>query len=74
MLRKALIIGNQDYADKPLITPVNDANDMSQLLLDKEFDVALHHDLEIESFDREVSAFCESVKGGRFVTLFYFAG
>lgn len=74
MLRKALVIGNQDYADKPLLTPVNDANDMSQLLLDKEFDVALHHDLEIESFDREVSAFCDSVKGGRFVTLFYFAG
>lgn len=74
MLRKALVIGNANYVDKPLLTPINDANDISSLLLEKEFDVTVKHDLDIESFDREISKFCESVKSGGYVTLFYFAG
>jgi len=74
MLRKALVIGNRNYSDKPLITPCNDASDMSTLLTSKDFDVTLKHDLCIESFDREISGFCNVVKEGKFITLVYFAG
>jgi uncharacterized caspase-like protein len=31
MLKKALVIGNKNYKEKSLLTPVNDANDMSDL-------------------------------------------
>jgi hypothetical protein len=74
MLRKALVIGNKNYNEKLLLTPVNDANDMSDLLIKKEFDVTLKHDLEIEQLEREIVTFCDSVQDGKFITLFYFAG
>lgn len=74
MLRKALVVGNKTYSDKPLVTPGNDASDVSTLLTDKDFDVTLRHDLKIEQLDQEVAEFCNTVKQGKFVTLFYFAG
>ncbi|PJC86467.1 hypothetical protein CSW98_09660 [Vibrio sp. HA2012] len=74
MLRKALVIGNENYLDKPLLTPINDANDIASLLSEKEFDVTVKHDLDIENIDREISTFCNSVKNGEYITLFYFAG
>ncbi|MEH6444773.1 MAG: caspase family protein, partial [Oceanospirillaceae bacterium] len=54
--------------------PSNDASDMSKLLTDKDFDVRLKHNLNMELLDEEILDFYDVVKEGKFVTLFYFAG
>ena len=74
MNRKALIIGNKNYSDKPLETPINDSKDVALLLSRKNFRISLKNDLDIESMDKVIIDFVESIKEGKNIAIFYFAG
>ena len=74
MNRKALIIGNMNYNDKPLETPINDSKDIASLLSNKNFEISLKNDLNTESMDREIVKFIDSIKEGKNIAVFYFAG
>ena len=74
MFRKALIIGNTNYDDKPLETPMNDAMDMASILKKKEFEISVNYDLTIKEMDRSILNFVDSIKTGKNIALFYFAG
>ena len=72
--RKALVIGNADYIEKPLITPYNDAEDIASLLAIKNFEVTMYHDLKNDVMDRAIRTFVDSINDGIHIVLFYFAG
>jgi uncharacterized caspase-like protein len=71
--RVALVVGNANYRDKPLMNPINDAEDVARLLSEAGFDVINIRDATIASLRNSVRIF-----GDRLVNadagLFYFAG
>jgi len=71
--RVALVVGNANYRDKPLMNPINDAEDVARLLSEAGFDVINLRDATIASLRNSVRIF-----GDRLVNadagLFYFAG
>lgn len=69
MNRKALIIGNKNYSDKPLETPINDSKDVASLLSRKNFRISLKNDLDIESMNKVIIDFVDSIKEGIFTLL-----
>jgi formylglycine-generating enzyme required for sulfatase activity len=71
--RVALIIGNSAYADSPLPNPVNDANDMAQILRGLGFEVIHMPNATKLEMKRAIRNFGEMIQN-RGVGLFYYAG
>jgi hypothetical protein len=70
--RVALVIGNGDY-QKPLTTPVNDAQDMATALHKVDFDVILKTNADQFTMEETMVAFGEKLHHG-VVGLFYYSG
>lgn len=68
------MIGNSDYAESPLINPVNDAADMAAVLKDLGFTVIVTTDANRREMRSAISQFGEQLKVQGGVGLFYYAG
>ena len=71
--RLALVIGNSDYPQWPLVNPVNDANAMSKKLTQLGFDVSTHLQLQRDDIGIVTDAFLRKVSPEDTV-VFFFAG
>ncbi len=71
--RLALVIGNSDYKNYPLKNPVNDANDMANVLEEIGFDVIKFTDTDFSEMNDAVDEFGEKLKNYS-VGLFFYAG
>jgi uncharacterized caspase-like protein len=71
--RIALLIGNAQYAVKPLENPANDVREMEQALLAVGFKVQTAYNLDRRSFSRALSDFGEQAAGAE-VAFFYYSG
>ena len=71
--RVALVIGNSAYDPDPLKTPVNDAQDMADVLESLGFEVILRLDADQKSITKAIRDFARLIPSAR-VALFYFAG
>ena len=71
--RVALIIGNSAYKDSPLKNPVNDAQDMANVLTELGFKVTLRQDANQRTMKQAIRDFGNELKKGG-VGLFFFAG
>ncbi len=72
--RVALIIGNAEYQyASPLANPVNDAEDLAELLEDYGFEVTLKTNVTAEQMDGVLADFEKKATGAK-VALFYFSG
>jgi len=71
--RKALVIGNSNYPDMPLRTPVNDAEDIKSVLESLDFSVQLVTNASQGQMLRAVSDFSEHLSPEDEV-VFYYAG
>ena len=69
----ALVIGNKDYKDVPLRNPVNDAQDISNVLQGLGFAVQTKIDVNHRQMDEAVKEFVQKIQNGD-VALFYFSG
>lgn len=69
----ALIIGNKDYKDSPLVNPVNDARDMKATLENLGFKVIYRENADRENFDGAVHQFVSNLHTNS-VGLFYYSG
>ena len=72
--RIALIIGNSDYRESPLINPVNDANSIAQTLTELGFQCQLVTNAKLEEMVTAVKVHAESLAKLNAVGLFYYAG
>jgi caspase domain-containing protein/uncharacterized protein DUF1566 len=71
--RTALVIGNGAYKDSPLRNPVNDATDISAVLVELDFKVIIRTDATLRQMEEALDRFWSELKGGG-VGLFYYAG
>lgn len=71
--RVALVIGNGNYRNAPLMNPVNDAKDISVVLKNLGFDVIIKTDATKKEMVRAINLFAEKIKAAD-IGLFYFAG
>ena len=72
--RRALVIGNNDYAKAPpLFNAVNDANDLAGVLRGLDFDVEVLTNADHEGMERSVRTFAASLGAGD-VAFFHFSG
>lgn len=71
--RVALVVGNKDYADKPLKNAVNDARDMKAALEKLGFAVVYRENADLAEMDAAMHEFTGKLGQGG-VGLFYFAG
>gem|GEM_PF-570128 len=71
--RKALVIGNAQYQDKPLRNTVNDAMDIKAKLESLGFVVKLYVDTDLEQLNRAIYQFTESLDSVD-EAVFYYAG
>jgi hypothetical protein len=71
--RKALIIGNAQYPDRPLKNPVHDAQKMAEFLGKNGFTVTLKTNLGWSDMDDAQRAFISSLQEGD-ISLFFFSG
>jgi PQQ-dependent catabolism-associated CXXCW motif protein len=71
--RAALVIGNSSYAVGPLRNPVNDAEDMAQMLRTLGFRVSLRRNATHRQMIEAINELGQQLKAGG-VGLFYFAG
>lgn len=71
--RFALIIGNSDYSFSPLKNPVNDAQDMADLLESLGFKVQLEQNANQQRMEEAIDEFGRKLTANS-VALFYFAG
>ncbi len=69
----ALVIGNKAYKDAPLRNPVNDAQDISNVLKGLGFAVQTKIDVNRRQMDEAVGEFIQKIQNGD-VALFYFSG
>jgi PQQ-dependent catabolism-associated CXXCW motif protein len=72
--RVALVIGNSSYAVGPLKNPVNDAEDMAQMLRTLGFRVTLRQNVTQRQMIEAIGELGQQLKAGGGVGLFYFAG
>lgn len=73
MKAKALIIGNSEYTSKKLDNPVNDANDIAEVLVRLGFDVTLVVNANATTQDKVITDFATNINDVD-VALLYFAG
>ena len=71
--RVALVIGNKDYADKPLKNPLNDARDMKTALESLGFKVVYRENADLAQMDEAMREFARSLDKDS-VALFYYSG
>jgi uncharacterized caspase-like protein len=71
--RIALVIGNGAYKDSPLKNPVNDATDISAVLVELDFKVIIRTDATLRQMEESLDSFWSELKAGG-VGLFYYAG
>lgn len=71
--RKALIIGNAAYTDKPLKNPVNDAALMESTMKKVGFSTRVYTNLDGEGFDRAIIDFVKEINYSDEV-FFYYSG
>jgi formylglycine-generating enzyme required for sulfatase activity len=71
--RIALVIGNSNYSESPLLNPANDARDMAQTLRGLGFEVIHGENLSQNDMKRNMRAFGDKIRNGG-VGLFYYAG
>ncbi len=71
--KKALVIGNADYAVAPLKNPVNDATAVGDVLKSLSFDVTTYTNLTRRGMREAIDSFVKNVHSGD-LALFYFAG
>jgi len=69
--RKALVIGNASYADRPLKNPVNDADDVAAALQKAGFSVSKHTNLNREGFDAAISSFIQTLTPNDDAVVYY---
>jgi len=72
--RIALVIGNAHYKTRPLRNPINDANDMADLLREKNFEVIFCADINLEEMLDTIEYFGKKLKEGGGTGLFYYSG
>jgi formylglycine-generating enzyme required for sulfatase activity len=71
--RRALVIGNEAYADQPLQSALQDASDMSSTLSALGFNVTRRTNLDEADMRQALASFAETL-GPRDTALVYFAG
>lgn len=71
--RHALVIGNANYANSPLVNSSNDASAVAKVLQKAGFEVDLRLDATQKQMQDAVTAFGDRLRGGG-AGLFYFAG
>jgi hypothetical protein len=71
--RKALLIGNQTYAERPLDNPKKDATDLAATLRKMGFEVTVYTDLDRVKMERAIDAYVSTL-GPKDISLFYFSG
>ncbi len=72
-VRRALVIGNARYSDKPLKNPINDADLMRETLNKLNFNVIKFTDINRQSFDKAVRDFAAKLEAEDEV-VFYYSG
>jgi predicted HicB family RNase H-like nuclease len=73
--RLALIIGNAEYqGDAKLENPVNDAQDLAEVLRDLQFQVVLKQNLTWAEMDAAIKQFGKDLRVAKGMGLFYYAG
>lgn len=72
--KTALVIGNENYLDSPLINTLNDADDMAQVLRNLGFEVILRKDVSAKSLVAAVQDFGERLRSKGGLGLFYYSG
>ncbi len=73
MIKKALVIGNNNYETSSLTTPINDAKDIADFLKSVGFDVTEKHDLNFKEFSSAITLFSNQIDHAA-IRLFYFSG
>ncbi|QFY44129.1 SUMF1/EgtB/PvdO family nonheme iron enzyme [Candidatus Methylospira mobilis] len=71
--RIALVIGNDDYQNAPLMNPLNDAHDMKAALEQVGFSVIYKENLDLPSMEKTVQEFTHKLNKNS-VGLFYYSG
>jgi hypothetical protein len=71
--RKALLIGNQTYAERPLDNPKKDVTDLAAVLRQMGFEVTVQTDLDRVKMERTIDAYVNTL-GPKDISLFYFSG
>ncbi|WP_374437827.1 caspase family protein [Inhella sp.] len=69
--RHALVIGNQDYREAPLLNPVSDARAMARLFSAHGFQVSLVENLKRDDIGSVLDRFVQSIRPGEDVVFFY---
>jgi hypothetical protein len=70
--RVALVVGNTHYAHSPALSnPVNDANDVADVLKNLGFEVLLGLDLDKRAFDQKVREFARALRDADTAVFFY---
>ncbi len=71
--RRALVIGNASYTDKPLRNPVNDATLMYQTLQNVGFNATLKTNVNVVEFERAIIDFAQGINSNDEI-FFYYSG
>ncbi|MEP0822144.1 MAG: caspase family protein [Ignavibacterium sp.] len=71
--RIALVIGNADYKEAPLLNPVNDARDIAKMLESCGFKVILRENADLVEMKKAIREFGRSLHSNT-VGLFYYSG
>jgi uncharacterized caspase-like protein len=71
--RVALVIGNGDYGSLPLSNPINDADDIANLLNELDFSVTSVTNANQAAMDRAIQGFGDKLHGDK-IGLFYYSG
>ena len=72
--RVALVVGNGNYHEQALSSPVNDAHDMASFLKKCNFDVSLVIDADQATLEKAIQAFGYKLQTSNKVGLFYYSG
>jgi hypothetical protein len=69
--RRALVVGNADYTERPLRNPVSDAELMSGALSELGFEVTMVLNADRNRFNREINNFAQLIREEDEVVFFY---
>ena len=73
--RSALLIGNSNYkGDAFLANPINDAQDLAEVLSDLQFQVSHRQNLTRTEMNSAIEAFGKNLKATKGMGIFYYAG
>ena len=73
--RFALVIGNKDYTNSPLINPVNDARAMKKFLVSRNFSVTYVENANLQMMESKIEEFIEHLrKAKKSVAFVYYSG